>query len=149
MKERTKNIDIAQVYGLWDEYANTWNSGDFELWLSLWSDDCVQMPPNAQRNIGLDQLRKAYQANSDVFGWEICFNVDEILILGDWAYTFGGIEFSAASKGGGDMIEGEGKFLSILKKQVDGSWKFSRYCFNYDKPLNGNWIEIRPDDINN
>jgi ketosteroid isomerase-like protein len=39
-------------------------------------------------------------------------------------------------KEGGQTIRGRGKFLSILKKQADGSWKFAIDCFNDNTPPN-------------
>jgi ketosteroid isomerase-like protein len=55
-------------------------------------------------------------------------------ILGDQAYSHGTYEFDMASKEGGETRSYSGKFLDILEKQVDGSWKIAIDCQNYNMP---------------
>jgi ketosteroid isomerase-like protein len=50
------------------------------------------------------------------------------------AFTHGLYELVMIPKEGGDKIAIKGKFLTILKKQVDGSWKIAIDCFNNDAP---------------
>lgn len=38
-------------------------------------------------------------------------------------------------KEGGDSIKGNGEFSTIVQRQIDGSWKITIDCFNYDAPL--------------
>jgi ketosteroid isomerase-like protein len=49
------------------------------------------------------------------------------------AYSHGTYAFTMTSRReGGDTLEISGKFLTILEKQVDGSWKIAIDRFNYD-----------------
>jgi ketosteroid isomerase-like protein len=41
---------------------------------------------------------------------------------------------SMVPKAGGETIEYDGKALTILEKQADGSWKIARDCFNSNVP---------------
>jgi uncharacterized protein (TIGR02246 family) len=132
--ERTKNIDVAQIYQLWNEYADAWRAGDMERWLDLWTEDGIQMPPDAPRNIGKEQIRTANQPGMDQNDYEMTINPDEVRVLGDRAYSHGVGGFKMTPKGGGDTIEFIGKFLTILEKQADGSWKIAIDCFNRDAP---------------
>jgi ketosteroid isomerase-like protein len=59
---------------------------------------------------------------------------EEVRILGDWAYAHGSYAFEMAPKEGGGTRRWSGKFLDILEKQVDGSWKIAIDCHNYDAP---------------
>ena len=134
MTERMKNIDVAQIYELWNEYADAWCTGDIERWIALWTDDGVQMPPGAPRNVGKEQIRKANQPGMDQNDYEMKIIPDEVQVLGDRAYCHGLGGFTMTPKEGGDAAEFVGKFLTILQKQVDGSWKIAIDCFNSDAP---------------
>ncbi len=54
--------------------------------------------------------------------------------MGDRAYSHGSYEFEMSPKEGGKTKSCFGKFLDILEKQVDGSWKIAIDCHNYDTP---------------
>jgi uncharacterized protein (TIGR02246 family) len=132
--ERTKNIDVAQLYELWNEYAAAWHAGDMERWIALWTDDGIQMPPGAPRNVGKEQIRTANQPGMDQNDYEMTINPDEVQVLGDRAYSHGLGGFKMTPKAGGDTVEVIGKFLTIFEKQVDGTWKIAIDCINFDVP---------------
>jgi uncharacterized protein (TIGR02246 family) len=135
MLERTKNIDVGLVYDLWNDFAAAANAGDPERWISLWTDDAVQMPPGAPRRVGKEQIRRGMQPLFDRFKTNhMSVHTEEVRIPGDWAYTHGTYEFEITPKEGGATKSYSGKFLSILDKQVDGSWKIAIDCHNYDAP---------------
>lgn len=135
MTERMKNIDVALIYELWNEYASALHDGDLERWITLWIDDGKRMAPNAPACNGLGQIRAAVEPLFDLFKFE-AFDVspDEIQILGDRAYSHGTFAFSMMPKAGGGLIDDNGKFLTILEKQADDSWKIAVDCFNSDLP---------------
>jgi uncharacterized protein (TIGR02246 family) len=134
--ERTKNTDVAQIYQLWENYAAEWSpGGDFERWMDMWIPDGIQLPPDAPRNMGKEQIRAGNQPGFDKTDWEMTVYPDEVRVLGDRAYTHGTYEFAFTPKEGGKTTEGSGKFLTILEKQVDGSWKIAIDCFNFNAPL--------------
>jgi uncharacterized protein (TIGR02246 family) len=130
--ERTRNIDVAQIYGLWNEYVDAWCAGDMERWIDLWTDDGIQMPPGAPRNIGKEQIREANQPGLHQNDYKMTIIPDEVQVLGDRAYSHGVGGFTMTPKEGGDTVEFRGKFLTIFEKQVDGSWKIAIDCFNSD-----------------
>lgn len=133
MTERMKNIDVALVYELWNEYAAAFNSGDLERWIALWTDDGIQMPPGAPRRIGKEQIRQEMLPVFERFNInKMSIHTEEIKILGDRAYSHGTYEFEMALSEGGELTSYIGKFLTILVKQVNGSWKIAIDCFNFD-----------------
>ena len=68
------------------------------------------------------------------FNVKIAINNEEVQIAGDWAYSRGVFTLSLTPKAGVETTKFEGKYLSILKRQADGSWKVARDCFNYNTP---------------
>ena len=65
MMDRMRNIDVGLVYELWNEYAAAANDGDLARWISLWSEDGIQMVPGAPRRVGKEQIRREMQALSE------------------------------------------------------------------------------------
>jgi len=133
--ERLAAADVAQIYNLWNEYADAINSKNLKKWLGLWRNDSIQLPPDAPQQSGKEQIQKLLQAQSDQYHTRLTINPDVVRILGDQAYTYGSFEiFLGLKEGEGKTkILRKGKFLTILGKQNDGSWKILVDCFNYNK----------------
>jgi uncharacterized protein (TIGR02246 family) len=133
--ERGLVIDVAKVYKLWDEYFDCQHSGDIERWISLWIEDGIQMPPDSPRRVGVVQIREAMQSRFDHFILSnTTINTEEVRILGNRAYSHGTFTYNITPKVGGETQFISGKFLEILVKQADGSWKIAIDCQNYNKP---------------
>lgn len=135
MLERSQVSDVAQIYKLWNEYAAAVTAGDMERWLSLWIDNGIQMPPDAPRRAGKETIRAEMRQRFDLFDWRMAIHPDQVQVLGDQAYSYGVYEFVMMPREGGDTSEGTGNFLTILQRQIDGSWKIAIDCFNYNAPI--------------
>jgi len=134
MLERSQVSDVAQIYKLWNEYSAAITIGDLERWISLWTQDGIQMPPDAPRRAGKETIRAEMQPLFDHFDWQMSVYLAEVQVLGDQGYSHGSYEFVMTPREGGESIEGTGKFLTILQRQIDGSWKIAIDCFNYNAP---------------
>jgi uncharacterized protein (TIGR02246 family) len=133
--ERDMVSDVAKVHQLWDEYIDCMHSGDFERWMSLWVEDGIQMPPDVPRRMGIEQVRAGMQPGFELFTMRnIIINTEEVFVLGDRAYSHGTYTYEMTPKEGGETRFISGKFLDILEKQVDGSWKIAIDCHNYNQP---------------
>jgi uncharacterized protein (TIGR02246 family) len=133
--ERDMVSDVAKVHQLWDEYIDCMHSGDFERWMSLWVEDGIQMPPDVPRRMGVEQIRAGMQPGFEFFNMSnTIINPEEVRILGDWAYSHGTYTYEMTPKEGGETRFISGKFLDILEKQVDGSWKIAIDCHNFNQP---------------
>ena len=133
MLERVQVADVAQVYKLWNEYASAANAGDLERWLALWADNAIQMPPGVPCLVGKAEIRSALQSLLVQFNTsKMIIQAEEIRILDGRAYAHGTFEFRRSAKRGREARHYSGKFLDILEKQIDGSWKIAIDCHNYD-----------------
>ena len=61
------------------------------------------------------------------------FHTDEVMVAGDLAVENGTYEMTLLPKGGKEMVD-KGKYLTVWKKQADGSWKIVRDINNSDRP---------------
>jgi uncharacterized protein (TIGR02246 family) len=134
--ERTMASDVAQVYELWNDYAAFCHAGDLERWMTLWINDGLQLAPDEPPRVGKEQIQAGMRPGFDHFVMSsMVINSEEVRILGDQAYSHGTYTFDVMSKEGGGTKSLSGKFLDILEKQVDGSWKIAIDCHNYNEPV--------------
>ena len=133
--ERNMASDVAKVYEVWNEYVAAAHAGDLERWMSMWIEDGIQLPPDVRRRVGKEQFRTGMQPGFDLFDMKnMIIQTEEVRILGDRAYSHGTYTFDMTPKEGGETTSFSGKFLDILEKQVDGSWKIAIDCHNYNEP---------------
>ena len=58
----------------------------------------------------------------------------EVVVDGDLAVIWSNYTGTLTPRDQGEPIENNGKWLKVLKRQPDGSWKFSRNIWNSDNP---------------
>jgi uncharacterized protein (TIGR02246 family) len=127
--------DIAALKENLNKYAATCNAGDFEGWMSLWTDDGIQMYPGAPSRVGKEQIRSGMKPAFDYFILKVEIAADpEIRVFDNWGFLRGNYTMSMIPKAGGETIKYDGKYLTIVKKLADGSWKTVRDCFNSNVP---------------
>ena len=132
-KEVNVEADITALKEVLNQYAIGCNTGDFALWISLWADDGVQMPPGAPARVGKEQIRAAMQPAFDKMDLDIALQgIQEAKIHGDRGLTRCTYTLRMTPKAGGETINAmpDGKALTLYKKQSDGSWKIVYECFN-------------------
>jgi uncharacterized protein (TIGR02246 family) len=125
--------DSAAISEVLNQYAVAVNSGDFDLWMSLWADDGTQMPPNEPAHVGKEQIREANKPAFDAMDLDITINsIEEAKVYGNLGLTRCTYTLKATPKAGGAeiVVEPDGKALTLYERQSDGSWKIVYDCFN-------------------
>ncbi len=122
--------DTAAINAIWSTYVSSLEAGDIDAWLSLWTEDGVQMPPNEAPVIGKDKLRQRNGAALDLFTVAIDITNQEVGVAGEWAFSRGVYTATFTPKDGSQPIPVDGKFMTILNRQTDGGWKIHRDIFN-------------------
>jgi uncharacterized protein (TIGR02246 family) len=126
----------AAVNEIWKQYASSLNSGDVDRWISLWTEDGVQMPPDSPPVVGKEQIRTKMKAALDRFAFDISVTSAEVRAAGDWAFSRGIYKATLTPREGGKAILVDGKYMTILQRQADRSWKIHRDIFNSNAPPN-------------
>ena len=129
-KEPDIAADTGNINSIWTVYETSFESGDIDSWLALWTDDGIQMPPNEAPVAGIDRIRERNSAVLDQFSFDMDITNQEVGIGKDFAYSRGAYTANVSPKNGGEPISVDGKFMTILKRQSDGSWKIHRDIFN-------------------
>lgn len=121
-------VDEAAIMAVWDTYETARVAGDADGWLALWDEDGIQMPPGTPargKGVLVVGVPKAFAA-MPASAMEIA--PEEIVIMGDWAFSRG--NYTAALTSQGNAVNVDGKFMTIFRRQDDGSWKIYRDIFN-------------------
>jgi ketosteroid isomerase-like protein len=129
--------DAAAITTIWQNYAAYVEVGDGIGWLSQYDAEGIQLRPDAPSRTKeeLDtQVPAAFQARVNANDVQMSVNPIEIVVTGPWAFSRGTYTQEITSKTTGQLTQVDGKFLTILKKQDDGSWKIYRDCFNSNVP---------------
>ncbi len=136
-EEANLEADTAAINDIWVQSASSLNAGDIDRWVSFWTEDAVQMPPNEPPVIGKDQIRVWIKDVSDQFTFNMDITNEEVGVAGDWAFSRGIYTVTLTPKEGGQPVFIDGKYITIFARQPDGSWKRHRDIFNYDAAPGG------------
>ena len=115
-----KAADEAAILEIWSTYSTARVAGDAETWLGLWDEEGIRLPPGspavdfATFAPGTPERFAKPPASMEI-------NAEEIVVTGDWAYSRGTFTVNDAV---------QGKFLTIFRRQDDGSWRIYRDAFN-------------------
>lgn len=113
--------EIRRIEAQWvSEYA----SGDAGNLVEHYAPDATLMQPGVPAVRGMDRIAAAMaDAIKDGAAFSITTEKVEVAKSGDWAYSRGTYTLAATNRR--DKLDGRhtGSYLTIYKKQDDGSWK--------------------------
>lgn len=106
---------------------------DWPAWTGAFTEQGELLPPNGDALQG----RAAIQAWSEAFPPFSDFqaSITQLDGRGDLAYLRGTYSMTIAPVGAPAPIMDHGKYVSVWRKQADGSWKMTHDIFNSDVPL--------------
>jgi ketosteroid isomerase-like protein len=117
-----------------DLYTLAVETGDVDLYVANYTDDAVQIPPDAPTRIGSEQIRAAIEPSLTGFNVVCPIYPREAKVIGNWAFGWCDWSLSLTPKEGGQTTTFDGKGIDVLKRQPDGSWKYYISCWNYNGP---------------
>ncbi len=111
------------------------NSTNAEAWVTMFTEDGVQMPPFAPANIGKEMMTNWVQGFLDLFGMErFALSVAELQVNGSWAFERGTYTIQFTHKPSGKVIPDVGKYITIWQRLTNGTWGMARDIWNSDNP---------------
>ncbi|MBM3804644.1 MAG: DUF4440 domain-containing protein [Acidimicrobiia bacterium] len=118
------------------EWSKAAGAKDLERCVSYMADDGVMLPPNAPAASGKDTIRKAWTEMLALPGLVLSWQPAKVESArsGDIGYTQGTYEMTVNDAKGKPQSD-RGKYLTVWKKQADGTWKCVMDMFNSDLPL--------------
>jgi ketosteroid isomerase-like protein len=119
---RGSAADEAAVRAVLQTYAESVSKGDVEMHAALWDEAAIKHKPNAPAIVGIQALRERWK------GWALnttrmVVTTQEVIVSGDWAFAHGVYTSESVPKAGGKTTYVDGKFLTVFKREADGTWK--------------------------
>ena len=104
---------------------------NLEKFASYLSSEAMFYAPGAPAHRGAEAFKRAFGELSKIPGFSLTWTADkaEVASSGDMGYSTG--TYTATFGGTSD----KGKYVTIWRKQSDGSWKVAEDMFNSDTPM--------------
>jgi uncharacterized protein (TIGR02246 family) len=117
--------DRAAIRAADSSFAAAANAGDVDAVVAVYAADASLLPPNLPPQKGQTAIRAFWAGFLNTYTVKFEITSDTIDGRGDLAYATGHFRFTAVPKTPSSPgVADEGKFLEILKKQSDGTWKY-------------------------
>lgn len=126
--------DVAVIKALGPVINEVLLAGDWDAFFATLTEDFLMMPPNIPTIKGRSAF-KAWFTSQVITMTEVHYEFHEIDGYGDIAYATATYTETFSLEGVEEPIYDEGKILTILRKQPDGSWLFSIWMWASDLPL--------------
>jgi len=117
--------DLDAIRGVDSAFAAAANAGNADSIALLYTNNAALLPPNLPPQKGRAAIRAFWGGFFQVYTVRFEIGSDALEGRGDLAYNVGHYRFTAVPKAKADPgVADEGKFVEILRKQPDGSWKY-------------------------
>jgi uncharacterized protein (TIGR02246 family) len=117
--------DEAKIRAVDSAFVVAANAGDAEAVAAVYTEDGALLPPNLPPQKGRGAIKAFWGGFLDAYTVRFELASDTVEGRGDLAYNQGRYRFTAVPKAqGAPGVADEGKFVEILRKQPDGSWKY-------------------------
>jgi uncharacterized protein (TIGR02246 family) len=128
--------DLRGVDSCRKEYMSAWLAADANHLANVYTSDAIVLYPNQPKIVGRAAILRYFkdffkQYRQDLFE----LTSEEVKIVGTLAFDRGRYTWRAVPRAGGDPIKDNGKYLVILQRQENGSWRVARDMDNSDRPL--------------
>lgn len=132
--------DSAAIVGVAGRLAAAARAGNWDAWGAEYVADPVRFPPNAPALVGKTATDAFNNASPKFSAFDAM--VTFVTGKGDMAVVSG--NYNASVPAGKDSagkatpaVNDDGKFMQLLTKQADGTWKIARDIWNSNLPLSG------------
>jgi uncharacterized protein (TIGR02246 family) len=123
--------NLAWASETWERAAN---AKDFGTMASLYAEDAVLMPPNADPVRGRSAIQDYLTAFPPYADMQV--SPAEVEGRGDLAYAWGGFTMTVTPPSGAPILE-RGKYMEVWRRLPDGYWRITHDIFNSNLPAGG------------
>jgi uncharacterized protein (TIGR02246 family) len=117
--------DLSAIHAADSAFAAAVNAGNVDGVAAVYASNASLLPPNLPPQKGRNAIRSFWGGFLNAYTVRFEIGSDIIEGRGDLAYNLGHYTFTAVPKAKANPgVADEGKFVEILKKQPDGSWKY-------------------------
>jgi len=130
-----RSVDVEEQRMALLEVDRQWaqSTKDLDLFMSFWAPDATAYPPAMPAVSGADAIRKTFGEMSSAPGFALSWTPSkaEVAATGDVGYTTGTYEMTM------NGTKDSGKYVTVWRKQPEGTWKVVEDIFNTNLPPGG------------
>jgi uncharacterized protein (TIGR02246 family) len=132
----TRDADIKAVKDVEAAWVKDAATKDVDKYAGYYSDDASVLMPNAPIINGRDNIKAALKPMLADPNFALTFQSTraEASKGGDFVYTVGTYSMTRSGPKNKTAVTDKGKYLTVFKKQADGSWKAVADMINSDMP---------------
>jgi ketosteroid isomerase-like protein len=129
--------DATALRELGQSYVRGFSANDAAAVAAVYGAGAVELPPNLPVRDGLDAIRSAYEAYFEAGAETVAFAMTAVEIDGfdGLAFDRGIWSWTGREGAGTELVTQTGKYLSIARRQDDGSWRYTAMIWNSDAPI--------------
>ncbi len=130
------NADVAAVRSVEAAWVKDIAAKDVDKFVSYYSDDASVLLPNEMMISGKESIKAAFKPMLADPNFALTFQSTrgEASKSGDFVYVIGTYSMTTSSPRDQRPVTDQGKYLTVFKKQADGSWKAVADMLNTDLP---------------
>ncbi len=123
------------VLRTWKEWGASMEDGDADRWTALWDPAGVQMAHGGPTRYGSAAIREGMRGSMSRGSYsEVTIDLEEATAEGDIGYARGNARYIFTKKSGESPVHVDARYLTIFRRQTDGSWKVYCDCVNLNGP---------------
>ena len=118
--------DVAALGAIRDGYIKAFNGADANAIGALYTSDAIAMPGHNATLTGQAAIVAYNKALFEQMNAKIEVTPDETRTMGNFGFDRGRYKLTMTPKAGGPAVNDEGRYIVMLEKAADGSWKVTR-----------------------
>ena len=128
--------DIAAIRGTDSTFAGALGAGDAAGVAALYLPDAHLLPPNQGPVEGREAIHQFFAGMLKAYHVTVTISSDAIEGRGDLAYARGHYTLEGAPKAtGAPPLHDEGKFVEVLRRLPDATWRYAVDMYNSNLPV--------------
>ena len=122
--------DKEDITAMSNARAKAFNEGNAAAIASYFTESAILMAPGKPASTGKEAVKAYYQSIFDEYKTALDSHYEEVEVSGDLAYGRGEAVVRLTPRNGGASTVATAKYLNILQRQPDGSWKTTHDIWN-------------------
>ena len=135
----THDADVAALKNTEVEWVKDAATKDVDKWVAHYTDDASVLIPNMPILTGKDAIRGGLKPMMSDTNFAVTFGATKVDVAksGDLGYTQGPYSMTLSNPKTKAAITEQGKYLTVYRKEADGTWKAVEDTFMADAPPPG------------
>jgi uncharacterized protein (TIGR02246 family) len=127
--------DVAAIQATYREWSAATARDGADGYVASWADDGVLLPPDEPPAAGRDAIRAWYERAAAPFVVQpSAFNIDALHVMDGWAVQRFSMSGHRTPRAGGDPQPFAAKYIDVLRRGEDGTWRFVYRMWNASPP---------------